>query len=187
MESLSYYDFDSNWKAFLRAWNDPDVQRAFALDISFWTELGFFKNYKNGDPLWKQTKTTYWIGKCVERAQNKLRKESHIALFKRTMSSFCPGLSSAKHYYKACFGSVVKDCEPRPNTIEWFIIPEGPFIFRNSMLACAKIMFQTEDINVCMIGGRMVTLVKSNIVFDLFGYYFDKYDGIDRYRLSNQS
>ena len=184
MDGLSYYDFDANWPMFLQVWEDPEVQQALILDIQFWKELGFFKKYKQGDPLWKETRTTYWIGKCVELAHERAKRESHVAMFKRTMSVVCPRLSKKNVYYKTCFGATIKDCEPKPNTIEWFVMPEGPFVFRRTMLACAKMLFPSNTINVCIISNRMTTIIDSKIVFDLFGFYFNKYDKDVRYYLS---
>jgi hypothetical protein len=99
------------------------------------------------------------------------------------MSVVCPRLSTRDLYYKTCFGTIIKDCEPKPNTIEWFVMPEGSLIFRRTMFACARILFPNSTINVSIINGTMTTIVDSNIIFNLCGYYFDKYDKDLKYEL----
>lgn len=185
LNAMSYYEFDANWESFLHVWNTPRVQHSLELDIHLWKEMGFFHTYTKGDPLWKQTKTTYWLSKCVELAKNRSNAERHIHMFKRTMSVVCPRISTTELYYKTCFKMVIRDCEPKPNTIESFIIPEGVFIFKNTMLECARLLFPNNPVGMCMLNGRMITVVSPmNILFDLFGYYFDKYDKNVKYDLS---
>lgn len=184
---LEYYDFDANWDAFLRAWRSPPVAHAADLDAAIWREMGFFKNYRHGDPLWKQTKTTYWIYKLAELAQAKAREERHAAMYRRTMDVVCPRLSSSALYYRVCFAEVIKGCEPRPGTIESFGMPEGAFVFKNALLECARALFPAGSVGMFTLNGRTLIVVDSKTVLDPFGYYFHRHDDDPKYDLSTRT
>lgn len=184
MDRLEYYDFDTNWGPFLRAWLSPSVAHAAELDVAFWRDMGFFKGYKHGDPLWKQTKTTYWIVKLVELANAKSSAERHVAMYRRTMAVVCPRISSSDLYYKVCFREVIKGCEPQPGTLESFAMPEGGFVFRNALLECARALFPAGSVGMFTLNGRTLVVVDSKTVVDPFGYYFYKHDDNPTYDLT---
>jgi hypothetical protein len=172
---MQYYDFRSNWLEFLKAWKQVDYY--IELDIAKWKELGLFKNFKLGDPLWKQTRSTYWVIKNTEKANLKIQTEMHIQKYKLTMETQFPYQirDYKESYYKNCFKYVYEECEPKPDTIDAFYIPEGSYIFRYSIYECARILFPNEEILQLLCNGHVHTVIpRLNIVFNLFEYYENK-------------
>lgn len=172
---MQYFDFRTNWQEFLKAWRQVDYH--VELDIAYWKGFGFFKNFKPGDPLWRQTKTSYWIVKITENANNKIKTEMHVQKYKRTMQNqyIYPIMDYKESYYKRFFKNVYDECTPKPDTIDAFYMPEGTFIFKSSMLGCARILFPQEEIKQISCSGRVhTTIPRLNIVFNLFDYYEGK-------------
>lgn len=174
MSNNNYYDFDTNWDAFLKAWYSHDVQHILALEIECLKTLGFFKHYQAGDPLWKHTQSLYWKLRCAAKAQQLLKDEQHLVKFSRTMQTqFGFPLNTKDFYYATCFHKAVERCYPVKDTIHAFIMPELSFILKQTMHKCAETLFPGEIIEITK--DNIVT-VKKNIKFDLLGFYNQKYD-----------
>jgi hypothetical protein len=170
-----YYDFDVNWTEFLLIWNSYEVQVSIILDVEHWREFGFFKRYKDNDPLWKESKSMYWNNKILTQAHDQMKNEQHIKKFKTTMNSF--GLfqkNTAKAYEAICFKHIVNEFIPKPNTIHAFIMQEGRYIFKNTLALCAKLLFPGEKITFKAI--NTILIPERQIIFNLYDYYFLKYD-----------
>lgn len=169
----AYYDFDANWQEFLGVWKTPEVQYALALDIEIWKPLGYFKNYRPGDDLWKYTKTLYWNLKAMNMA-NEIAKRDRPKLNKVMMHQFGFTVQyNIKATYETCF--------PQSNTIHAFMMPEAELILKHSLLECAN----------KLLGGAIMTseyilIPSKKIVFDLIGYYQYKYDKNMSYDLSKK-
>lgn len=183
-----YYDFDKNWDKFIEIWYSKEVQNSLDEDITHWKEFGFFKNYDPNEPaLWKQSKSMYWTNKIMRNAQDIIVSENHIRKFQKTMSQYndiYKVKSTAKEaYYKLCLHHVIKDMEPKHNTIHSFIMPEAKYIFKNTMLLCAKILFPGDDI-VFSATKNCIIIPQYKVIFDLIDYYYLTYDQDLSYQIS---
>jgi hypothetical protein len=175
----TYYDFDGNWEGFVIAWNSREVQRCLELDIAKWQEFGYFRTYKHGDPIWTHSKMCYWITKLTNLAHEKITRENHVEKFKKIMGNqFGIKYSDAKKaYLKLYFKDIFESCKPKKDTIDSFIIPEGPTILKHTMKSCAHYLFPNEEIITIKKEFRNVVLIpRLKIVFNLFDYYFLNYD-----------
>jgi hypothetical protein len=104
-----------------------------------------------------------------------MKREQHIKKFKSTMSSFGLFQKNPQIAYDAiCFKHVINDFIPKPNTIHSFIMPEGRYIFKNTLALCAKLLFPGEKITFKSI--NTILIPSKQIIFNLYDYYFLKYD-----------
>lgn len=167
---MDHYDFSKNWQTFLNAWYEPNTQYNLQLDIDKWKSFGLFKNYVLGGPLWKESKAMFWTLKITERAIQLKNHENHLNKFKKTMKNFYNNVNYEKMYYKMCFKDVCKQCEPKENTLEAFIMPQGKHILKNSMLQCAYNIFPNDEIS--LLDNYTIVIKSKNIKFDINEYYF---------------
>ena len=171
-----YYDFDVNWNTFIKVWNSDTVQHAMEIDMTQWKEIGFFKFYIPGNPLWKETRTTYWTIKLTEQALNKIHNNNYINKIKKIDNCMFRHHTN-KLYRKIIFKHVIEECEPKQDTIDSLYMPEGFMIFKMAMRTCAYELFPNEIIRCLYNKNKWCILIpRLEIVFDLFSYYSWKYD-----------
>lgn len=183
---MHYYDFDKHWDTFLTVWHSQEVQHQLALEIEEWKPLGFFKDYSLGDPMWSQTKTMYWKLKCLRAAKAQAKQEQHMQKFRNVLSTQYGLFPTRTDFEQICLKQLIKDHQPAANSIHSFIFPEATFMLRKTMLKCAQCIFQHKYIDVISVGAKFKILIPDeNIVFDLFGYYFLKYDQDFMYQLND--
>lgn len=175
-----YFDFEAHWREFLDLWNKDEVKHAFELDIYRLKELdiGRWRSYKHGDPLWKMSGNMYWPIKIAERAQELCRQEQHLHKMKKTLRNMGWHLRDpSATYRKVCMPEVLRECSPKQDSLESFVFSEGIFVYANSMFIIARHMFPGEEVKLIYSSGTPRVLVpRQKIVFDLMRYYYHKYD-----------
>jgi len=173
----NYYDFDQNWETFLQVWKSHEVQHSMLLDIEASKLLGFFANYRKGEPLWKYTRTLYWKLKINEIARADADSKNHAFKIKKSLHNFGLNIDVKTFYDKVYISRIASDYNPKPDTIDSFIMPEGSYIFLKSLALCAKILFPDDSVRIDFVNLRRCVVIKEkHIIFDLFGYYFWEHD-----------
>lgn len=191
-----YFDFSANWEEFLQIWNTPDIQEQLSIDMSLLCLSNPYnitnnngelvtKLYKPGDSLWKYSSSSFWYHEAERKAQHKIENENMIQKFKQSMSNtgivFKDDLHAQTMFYDTCFESIMKECFPKPNTIESFIIAGAEHALEETFYKAAQDMFPT-DIIISHDGQILVAYDK--IIFDLPNFYYktpieqDYYDNI---------
>lgn len=191
-----YYDFSSHWDEFTKAWNTPDIQEQLNIDMSIHCLSNPFnivnnqgehvtQFYRQGDPLWKYSSSSFWYHEAERKAQLKIESENMITKFKQAMSN--TGIifhddDHAQHmFYDTCFENIMKDCFPKPNSIESLIIAGNEHALEETFYKLAQDLFPHD---VIISHNGQVLAAYDKIIFDLPNFYFntpidqDYYDNI---------
>lgn len=173
---LPYFDFYANWHRVLHAWNSDSVQHALALDIGHASQLGFFRTYKLGDPLWKESRTHYWTTRLTRQALQKMEDEHYYKHFERSMANagirYCSRDQMKLACNAACFKHVYKECIPDPTCIHSFYFPEGSFLLPFTIKTLAASLFPDDTFTIIYHRGKK-KLFSENLkcIVDFFDYY----------------
>jgi hypothetical protein len=184
-QEWKYYDFRANWDEFLRCWKSDAVQDELEYDIQDWCENHAFlmpdgsnPAWKRGAPLWRLSRTDYWHQKNNAAAEEYVERNGCLAKFKRTMEQqgrvFRDRHTAWEAFYEICWDQIIKDVEPKPDTLESMILVMGGGFLYNALSTAARRMFPVED--VIYAKGGMVLLPEQKLVFDFMTYYYDVVD-----------
>lgn len=188
-QEWKYYDFRANWAEFLSCWKSDAVQDVLYRSMQAWCENrggtlpdGSKRTWKRGDPLWHMCNhSDYWCTRTIDAAEEYIERNDCLAKFRRTMEQqgrvFYDRRSLEEAFHHVCFDQIMKDVEPKPDTLESMIICTGSAYLYNALDTAARRMFPGEDV-VCTAEG-MVLLPGKKLVFDFMTYYFDVVDSGD--------
>lgn len=186
-----YYDFRSNWDAFLETWQREQVQYQLCTDMQRFCETvhtfaipsrsgrPVSRQYNRGDPLWWYSATEFWHDRAAEIALERIKNENMVASFKKTMASIGYKYHTKElletAFFNACFENIVKECYPERNTIDAFIAPGSENYLSSTYYSVAMCTFPGETV-IHSIGalGNCVIIPDHKIIFDISGYYFDR-------------
>lgn len=183
-KSWTYYDFSAHWDEFQRVWNTPDIQEQLSIDMSLLCLSNPFnivnnqgqhitQMYKVGDPLWKYSSSHFWHHEAERRAQIKIQDENMIQKFKQSMSNtgiiFKDDAQAETMFYDTCFESIMKECFPKPNTIESFIIAGAEYALEETFYKAAQDLFPTD---IIISHNGQILAAYDKIIFDLPNFYF---------------
>ena len=186
-----YFDFDENWQQFLRIWKTEPVQRVLDEHMEIWcTNQAYFENMPDGSyrrpswnrstPLWRLSRTDYWHNKITKTLHDNTQAEHRW---------FVDGLRRAglkrkldeddtwRMYIKQKSDMLYERNSPRKDSIDSFIMRMGKNYLHSAFVETARIMFPDEHIIEMKSDNLDILLCNRKMVFDIFGFYHEKYDG----------
>jgi hypothetical protein len=177
-----YYDFNTNWKLFLEAWNHVNVQDQLLDEMNIFLQskpyniINSFgrpisRKYNKGDSLWLFNENNFFSDLIQANTHKRIKDELMIVKYKRTMENLGHKFKNKDNleycFMNTCFDEVYKQCIPKPNSIESFVLLDTNLLF--TYLKVALIMF--SDSIVSIIENQII--IDHEIIFDLNAFYVD--------------
>lgn len=181
----SYYNFETNWDAFLMAWKAPEVQEQLHIDMSMYclsNPFNIINNhgefvthiFKTGDPLWKYSSTYFWHEDAERKAHKRIEQENMIQKYKRTMENslgfkFKDNQELEEKFYAVCFEDIVFDCFPKANSMESFIMTGAEEALTETFYKVAQQIFPHDTI---LCHENCVLIAHEKLIFSLQRFFF---------------
>lgn len=143
-------------------------------------------NYRRGTELWEYSddRDDYWEEKLSAEADAYINDKNVLGKLEKTLSHL--GLSGL-HYVTNVKQEVYEQHKPKRDSIHALIFPDGPNTLCNSLYETARILFPNSKIILArsrsVFSPYVVYILEEKIVFDLYGYYYTKYDQDAMYAL----
>lgn len=176
-----YYDFDTNWDEFWRVWNSDEVQDVLEHSMDAWceNEAPIGSSWKRGDSLWRLSRTDYW-DTCIRQAvEAKIEDDRMLESYRKMMRAKgwpCAGLPMT------LWKSLYDELSPKHGTLASLILVGGKNYVSEALYAAAESLFPGHTVHYfgsdCQAQDDEILIVdpggSHGIVFDLYGYYFQK-------------
>jgi len=179
---MKYYNFHTNWKLFLDAWNHYTVQDQLFEEMNIFLQSKPYnitdvygkqitRKYCKGNALWRFNENNFFSDLIISNTHKRIKDEHMIVKYKRTMENLGHKFKNNDHleycFMNTCFDEVYKQSIPKPDSIESFILLDTNLLF--TYLKVALILFSDSIISII----ENQIIIDHEIIFDLNAFYFD--------------